>query len=318
MLIHAGKDMEFFRHEGASDYLLVAFGEIAYLADGKNYWCKPMIERRRVNAIGIAARTPNWFPRSDLDTFVATHRDLLDRFAGRIVLAGHSMGGYAAVKYSALFKATTVVATAPQYSLDRRILPNDTRPPVPYFDPALHNGMQPTSEDMSGNIFIFCDMQHSGRPQFDAFAAMNDPRIRIINVPSVGHEVAKVFAIDDGFIDLIDLCREGDERKIRRFGRLRRKPLPLRLATIALRAVERRPDLALALYRKHKQRFAPIYVALLAKMIAPSRPLEARELAREAQEMKAAAASLPAVSTLLASKGRAEEAEALSGTIPPI
>lgn len=318
MLIHSGRDMEFFLNSGDTDYLLVMFGEIAYLANGTNYWGKPTIERRRVNAIGIAARTPNWFPRADLDAFVTKHRALLDRFRGRIVLAGHSMGGYGAIKYSGLFGASAVVATVPQYTLDRSILPNDKRPRIPYFNPELHKDMQPTPQELSGDIFIFCDMQHSGRPQFDAYAAMNLPRIRIFNVPSFGHEVANVFAKNDGFIDLVDLCRAGDEAEIRRFVRERRRHLPLRGITLALRAANRRPDLAMRLYRRHEDRFPPIYMAMLAKAIAETRPAGSDELMREALARKPDVAAYPAVSNFLASKGRAGEAQSLVDIIPPV
>lgn len=318
MLIHSGRDMEFLFHSGDTDYLLVSFGEIAYLADGKNFWGKPMVERRRVNAIGVSARSPNWFPRADVEEFAARHRDLLDRFKGRIVTVGHSMGGYAAIKHSRLLGASTVVVTAPQYTIDRAAIPNDTRQPIPYFRPELHTGMHPKPDEMSGEIYIFCDLQHSGRPQFDAYASLRLPNIHIVNVPSVGHEVSRVFARDDGFLDLVGLCRAGDRAAINRFVRKHRKPLPLRTATVALRAAKRRPDLALRIYDLHKKRFGPIYIAMLSKALTASRPAAADALLLDALALKPDLAGTSFVSSLLASRGRSTEAMALENIIPPV
>jgi len=143
MMIYSGADTEAFLNEGDSDYLLVTFNEISFIANGSRYWGKPLIERNRINAIGIASRTPSWFLPSEISDICNRSRPILDRFKGRIVLSGHSMGAYGAIKYSGLFGASTVVATVPQYTIDRSILENDPRPPNPYFHPGRHRGMHP-------------------------------------------------------------------------------------------------------------------------------------------------------------------------------
>lgn len=318
MLIHAGKDMEFFFNDGRSDYLLVTFGELAFLADGKRYWGKPMIERNNITAIGISARTANWYPRADIDTFVAANRPLLERYKGRIVLAGHSMGGYAAIKHSGLFGASHVVATVPQYTLDRRSLPNDTRPVIPYYNPALHKGMEPKPEELSGQIYILCDFGHSGRPQFDAYARMGLDRIHMFAVPFTGHEAITVFAKNDGFLDLVNLCREGDDAAIRRFIRERREDSDLRIVTIALRLAARRPKVALDLYRKYKNRFGPVYMAMLGNGVMATHPDEGSSLVNLAIAMNPDLSKYSVVSDLLAKRGRASEAAAMNAILPPI
>jgi hypothetical protein len=318
MLIHSGKDMEFFFNDGGSDYLLVTFGELAFLADGKRYWGKPMIERHNIAAIGIAARTPNWFPHQDIDEFLARHRSILDRFKGRIVLAGHSMGGYGAIKHSRRFGASTVVATVPQYTLDRSSLPNNTRPAIPYFRPELHTGMEPKPEELSGEIYIVADLGHSGRPQFDAYARMALPQIHIFNVPSTGHETVVVFARQDRFLDLVTLCRARDDSGIRRLIRTCRKGSDLRVTTIAMKAAGRRPDLAIKIYRQHENRFPPAYMSLLAQGLQDTRPAEATAILNEAIRRKPELKNFPAVSELLAARGRGAEAVAMVSIVPPI
>jgi hypothetical protein len=318
MLVHSGNDMEFFVNAGESDYLLVTFGELAYLADGTRYWGKPMIERNKINAIGIAARSPNWYPKPDIDAFIAAQQPLLDRFKGRIVVAGHSMGGYAAIKHSRRLGASTVIATVPQYTLDRSSLPNNTRPPISYFNPALHTGMEPKPEELSGQIYILCDFGHSGRPQFDAYVRMGLDNSHVFPVPYTGHECVTVFAKNDGFLDLVGLCRAGDEAAIRRFIRQCRKDTNLRVVTIALRLAARRPKLALEVYRKYESRFGPAYMALLGQALSTAFPKEGAALVDRAIAMKPDLTKFSVVSDLLAKRGRMAESAAMGVVLPPL
>ncbi len=91
----------------------------------------------------------------------------------------------------------------------------------------------------------------------------------------------------------------------------------LRIVTIAQRLAPRRPDLALKLYRAHRQKFTPVYMSLLARALGPSRVAEAREIAREAVALAPKLAGLPQISALLAAQGRIGEAEAMAPLAPP-
>jgi hypothetical protein len=316
MMIYSGADTEAFLNEGDSDYLLVTFNEISFIANGSRYWGKPLIERNRINAIGIASRTPSWFLPSEISDICNRSRPILDRFKGRIVLSGHSMGAYGAIKYSGLFGASTVVATVPQYTIDRSILENDPRPPNPYFHPGRHRGMHPRPHELSGEIFIFCDLGHFERPHFDKYMALDYPRKHIFHVPYTDHELPRIFAREERFLRLIELCRHGGEQEIRRFLRESRIGADLRIVTIAQRLAPRRPDLALKLYHAHRQKFTPVYMSLLARALGPSRAAEAREIAREAVALAPKLAGLPQISALLAAQGRTGEAGAMAPLAP--
>ncbi|MBB3385980.1 MULTISPECIES: hypothetical protein [unclassified Rhizobium] len=69
-----------------------------------------------VAALGITAKSNNWFP-SSVRALAELSRRFTDRFPIRMAY-GFSMGGYGALKHSRAFGATHVLALSPQYSID--------------------------------------------------------------------------------------------------------------------------------------------------------------------------------------------------------
>lgn len=281
MLLHSGRHTEFFYNEGRSDYLLVTFNEIALLADGKNYWGKPMIEERGISAIGIVSRKPDWFlPRDDIDEFLSRHGALLRTFKGRIVLLGHSMGAFGAIKYSRAFGAGTVIASCPTYSLNPIARGRTDRDTPPFYIKEIHEDMHPKLDELAGRIFVLYDRWHAWRKSFEKFREMGYPGMSFVNIPFVDHEAIKIFARDDRMPKLIDLARAGNEKALTDFARECRKASALRLQIVAARRAVAQPASAWRIYRNNPARFSPAYMLLLSRALAPTMPAEAEELAR--------------------------------------
>lgn len=284
MLIHSGADMEFFHHPGRSDFLLVTFNEIGLLADGRNYWGKPMIEANGISAIGIVSRTPNWFlPPDDIDRFLEQHGHILNGFKGRIVLAGHSMGGYGAIKYSGKFGASTVIATCPQYSLNRKARgQTGDGPPDPFYVEALHEDMHPKLHELAGRIFILYDPWHPWKNSFRKFTEMGYRGMNLVKAPFTDHDTIKIFARNERFLELIRLCRTGEAGAVENFVRLCRKNSNLRSSALAIRIALRHPQKAWAIYSAAPEKFSPIYLVLLSRALMNAMPAEAAMLAERA------------------------------------
>lgn len=95
------------------------------------------------------------------------HREILDACASirratqsfdRVVTYGQSMGGYAAINFATALGATDVIAISPQYTIDPRRAPLETR----YSDGLLNIDDfiydQPTGRDWTGvDAFVFYD-----------------------------------------------------------------------------------------------------------------------------------------------------------------
>ena len=286
MLIHSGKETEFFYNKGNSDYLLVTFNEIALLADGTSYWGKPMIEQNGISAIGVVSRKPNFFmPRDDIDEFLARHGDLIRNFKGDIVLMGHSMGAFGAIKFSKAFGADTVIASCPIYSLNRSVRRSPVRPTEPFYIPELHDDMHPKLGELSGRIFYLYDPWHPWSKSPARFQEIGYPDLHFIKLPFTDHETIKVFAADDLMLKLIEKARRGDAAELQKFASDRRRKWKLRLQIDTAKRALRNPKSAWRIYEGHQDAFSAAYMLLLSRALADRMPREAERIARRMTEI---------------------------------
>ena len=286
MLIHSARNTEFFFHEGRSNYLLVTFNEIALLADGKSYWGKPMIERENITAIGVVSRKPDWFmPGDDIREFLTRHGDILRGFKGDIVLVGHSMGAFGAIKFSKAFGATTVIASCPIYSLNPAMRGRTDRPDPPFYVEALHKDMHPRREELGGRIYILRDPWHNWRRSFEKYRDIGYDGLSFVDLPFTDHETIKIFARDERFPRLIALARSGDEAPLKAFVRQCRYASSLRLQIVAAHRAIRHPASAYRIWTGNRERFSAPYMLLLSRALAATMPGEAQEIARRMVEV---------------------------------
>lgn len=113
-----------------SDVLLVTFDNLSSV--GEYAPPQPWLQIRAANAglsiLGIMASRKDWYRNADTAPLIAALRDA-DLFAQfrRVCFTGASMGGFAALAYSALVPGSVVLAFSPQTSLARGIARFDKR-----------------------------------------------------------------------------------------------------------------------------------------------------------------------------------------------
>lgn len=91
-------------------------------------WAEKFVRSNGWSHLGIYARGPSWYRDADLIDHLETLKaaGFFARF-DRVALIGTSMGGFAALTFSALSPGATVVALSPQTTLDTAIVPWETR-----------------------------------------------------------------------------------------------------------------------------------------------------------------------------------------------
>ncbi|WGI22370.1 hypothetical protein [Amylibacter sp. IMCC11727] len=91
-------------------------------------WASGFCNYNNWSHMGIFAQGPTWFRDERLIRRLEKLRDdgFFEQF-GYVALAGASMGGFAAMVFSALIPEATVIAFSPQTSLSRDIVPWETR-----------------------------------------------------------------------------------------------------------------------------------------------------------------------------------------------
>lgn len=161
------------------------------------------------------------------------------------------MGGYAAIKFSALFEADLVIAFCPQWTLDGDECDGTNPGWSTYFQPRM-KGMSIKSSDMAGKLYCFVDMQDpTDRFHIQKIAAIAD-KPTIVNVPMCSHHVTAVLAGTENLQSIISLCRSHSvDDLIYTIAKIRRKSI-LRKIIVMQRLFYKSPRTAINILYAHK------------------------------------------------------------------
>jgi hypothetical protein len=227
--------------QGDSDFVLITFGDLLTVVDGLHFFASKPAAKARLNCIGVVATGGNFYPKSSMQAAAPAILTLIGRFTDRVVYGG-SMGGYGAIKYSALLGATEVIALCPQWSIDPEECEGNFPGWPQLLTPALA-GMGVLSAEISGAVFVFSDL-FDDVDRFQAGMLRRvDPAAVIINVPMVAHHVTGVYAGTQVLLALIDASRRRDVPALIRLTRTVRQNHRRRLTGLIERAIGRHPGL---------------------------------------------------------------------------
>lgn len=190
---------------GNSEFMLVTFGNLINLANGIHFFGDVPAKKLGYTCIGFMAKNPNWFPKESINKAIASIQEYLVD-AAEIITYGGSMGGYAAVKYSASLKAKTVIAFCPQWSIDREECEGRNPGFQEHYSSALA-GMGIQSSDISGSVYLFFDPKHSNDVYHANTITNKAVKANHIFVRSVGHLVTGALAGTSNMEDIIRLAR---------------------------------------------------------------------------------------------------------------
>ena len=113
-----------------SDVLLVTFDNLSSIGeyDPPQPWLQARAAKAGVSILGLIASRKDWYRNADTPALLTALRDAgLFRGFRRVVFVGASMGGFAALAYSALVPGSTVLAFSPQSSLSKKVAPFERR-----------------------------------------------------------------------------------------------------------------------------------------------------------------------------------------------
>jgi hypothetical protein len=241
-IIYEDDELRVIYQPGASDYFLFTFGDLASLAKGKRFFADTPATKLNLNCIGFMAKSPNWFPRANMQAALACVLPLTSSYARRVVYGG-SMGGYAAVKYSRSLGATEVISMCPQWSLDKSEC-DGVDPGWQVFFQEKMLGMGIKAEDCSGSIYIIAD-RFDRRDKFHAQRIAGVyPSSKLINMPLIGHHVTTVFAGTQNLAQLIEAATTENVSLMTQLAREIRKESPKRVKKLIAMAVLKKPALA--------------------------------------------------------------------------
>lgn len=195
---------------GSSDYSLVTFAALGHRPNGDWIWAGPPIEKLDIEAIGIIAHRPNWFPAAAMQAAAPVIRDLL---RPRAIGYGYSMGGYAVLKYGRLLGLTHGLAVSPQVSIDPADVPQERRF-RPHHDPVLHANMAVVAPDPPPISFVVGDTMWD-LDGLHLRQAATLPGVHVIPLPFMRHAAIDRLTSTRVIASVLDLVLAGDAAALR-------------------------------------------------------------------------------------------------------
>lgn len=202
--------------------------------------------REGIDAIHVVTRDNRWYHHPELDAALAA---IAAAGAGyqRVVTYGSSMGGYAALRFAEAAGAQAALAISPQFSIDPRVAPFETRWPAEAARIAYRAHPAPAGE----GILVYDPVDRRDRRHAELYAAAN-PRLILLPVPYAGHPAATLLAETGQLQAMIRQVAEGsfDPAGARAALRAGRHGSRHYLFTLAMAARGRHGTVAIALLRR--------------------------------------------------------------------
>lgn len=223
--------------EGAEGTLLITFGDAITFANGVSFFGDTPLQKAGFSAIGFMAKGPNWFPASSIrkaHPYIEKH---LSRYDRRITYGG-SMGGYAAVKYSRLFDADTVISLCPQWTIDPTKCEGNAPDWQGNFNPTLE-GMEIGADDTRGRVFLFADPAWPIDVYHRLKIAQACAEFAKIDVRFSDHNITGMLSGTANLQSLIDGCARNDVEGLRLLANRIRRQSGMRRVVVLKRLFQR-------------------------------------------------------------------------------
>lgn len=188
--------------KGHSRELVISFGDLITKAKGLVINAEKSLAKYDYNVVGIMPKRKSWFPAASMQAMWAQIQPILTPFE-RIVGYGGSMGGYAAIKYSALLNMQRVIAFVPQYSIDPSQV--DDRRYSEFFDPQANAHMQIERADILPQSEYIVVYDPYFAPDQEHYLKIQPliPQLYTLHLPFTGHDALAVLASSSLLHDLI-------------------------------------------------------------------------------------------------------------------
>lgn len=200
-------------------------------------------EKRDVGTIYIRSNRSNWFQHEEVMDLAWRIREYVEDDV-TFILYGASMGAYAALLLSGVLKPKRIVAIAPQFSIDRTIVPWETRwfrsaKRIQRFRFDLGENIDPHSEKLVCYDNMSLDKRHIDMLPIDETWSL-------VRLPYASHQVLRYLRETDCLSNLVDYLtgRSFDVAEVMERARRNRRKSPIYWMTLAKNNKERRPQLA--------------------------------------------------------------------------
>ena len=245
-IVFDDENLEVYFYQGKSDTLIITFNELE-TKPGNGSWGGGALRKNGFSYLGFVSKEPNWFPERSVMVARNALTHIIERFE-KIVTYGHSQGGYASIRYAALFNARATISFCPQYS----ILPTsmggaDKRFSMYVKGAEDHREIVSTDQGENCTSFIFFD-PHDHLDKLN-FTHLRDKiaNVRKIKMYGTGHQSVRAIANSEAIGEILRCAVAADFQGILATVRKSKRKWPARKIFLARDLALRNKKMAIRL-----------------------------------------------------------------------
>ena len=231
--------------ERSPHLLILYFGDVSAANDKQE---PPFAEAADWSVLGFNPSALNLFPDPDMQLCLSQVRPVLsNRFPNRVAI-GSRQGGYGALRYSKLLKATITIALSPFATIDPTLTPD--RRFVDFYKAAMHSGVTLSSDVVPPRSVLVYDPYQSD----DAWhirTIMDLTQAVELRLPFGGPNLDSLTANPDHMRGLIQNVVDGQFEKAQANLALLRFENERRAYLMGLYCSENRPTTGLKIFQAH-------------------------------------------------------------------
>jgi tetratricopeptide (TPR) repeat protein len=190
--IYEDEYLELFHAEGESDFIVLTFNNMTYLANGKKFWAQNPLTALNISCIGLVSKKPDWMPviSQECERLIGAITQKYSKTIGY----GFSMGAYSAIKYSRKLLIDDIIAISPQISIKPDDVGDFDNRYSQHYNPKQHDCMRIISNDLYGSINVIYDPNFvKDTKHAEAIARLSDDKIKLIATRNINHKGIEMF-----------------------------------------------------------------------------------------------------------------------------
>lgn len=185
----------------SDQFLLILFNPMHWQDEAEPYWGYSVAAKNGCSVLAFRSSSENWYPAKDMLAVLPKLNEILKKFS-KIITYGHSMGGYAALKYARLLNATSSIAFSPQASIAPHDVGQFDKRFVKHYKEELHGSMLISPKDMAESAYVVYD------PNFKADALnvqlFRNPSVKEVRLYNISHSTIITLAKSRKFLEVIN------------------------------------------------------------------------------------------------------------------
>ncbi|CAI8770613.1 hypothetical protein EMIT0194P_160154 [Pseudomonas serbica] len=245
-MIYEDGHIEVYHHQGKSNFLVITFNEMGTLP-GRGSWGSRALQKNEISYLGFVSKKPNWFPGSSMERAKHALISTLDAHS-EVVMYGHSQGGYAAVRYASLYRAKSIIAFCPQFSIRPESMSGKDKRFARHYPSTMdHQEIGPYDVGADCRTHIFYDPNDELDRLNFLHIKEKIPHARSIKVFGTGHQSVRAIANSDAVGKILSSAASNDTLGILKALRESKRKWPARSVFLARDIARRNADAAIRL-----------------------------------------------------------------------